>query len=104
MARYGALPGAVMPVAPARSSPGSYLEGPYFTPQNKGAHPPELFRELDLAELDELIAVSQNTLRVVALAPEKVDALKAIHHLKQKGIRVMLGHSAATYAQTPGRI
>ena len=25
---------------------GSYLEGPYFTPQNKGAHPPELFREL----------------------------------------------------------
>ena len=23
---------------------GSYLEGPYFTPQNKGAHPPELFR------------------------------------------------------------
>ena len=24
---------------------GSYLEGPYFTPQNKGAHPPELFRE-----------------------------------------------------------
>ncbi|MDU4267068.1 MAG: N-acetylglucosamine-6-phosphate deacetylase, partial [Enterobacter hormaechei] len=79
---------------------GSYLEGPYFTPQNKGAHPPELFRELDLAELDELIAVSQNTLRVVALAPEKVDALKAIHHLKQKGIRVMLGHSAATYAQT----
>jgi len=79
---------------------GSYLEGPYFTPQNKGAHPQELFRELDLAELDDLIAVSQNTLRVVALAPEKAEALKAIHHLKQKGIRVMLGHSAATYAQT----
>lgn len=27
---------------------GSYLEGPYFTPQNKGAHPPELFRELEI--------------------------------------------------------
>ena len=50
---------------------GSYLEGPYFTPQNKGAHPPELFRELEIAELDQLIAVSQHTLRVVALAPEK---------------------------------
>ncbi len=36
---------------------GSYLEGPYFTPQNKGAHPPELFRELEIAELDQLIAV-----------------------------------------------
>ncbi|MGY5369401.1 N-acetylglucosamine-6-phosphate deacetylase [Enterobacter oligotrophicus] len=79
---------------------GSYLEGPYFTPQNKGAHPPGLFRELEIPELDALIAVSQNTLRVVALAPEKPGALRAIRHLKQRGIRVMLGHSAATYAQT----
>ncbi|MCD4630239.1 N-acetylglucosamine-6-phosphate deacetylase, partial [Proteus mirabilis] len=79
---------------------GSYLEGPYFTPQNKGAHPPELFRELDLTELDELVAMSRQTLRVVALAPEKPGALQAIHHLRQQGIRVMLGHSAASWAQT----
>ncbi|QKN80393.1 N-acetylglucosamine-6-phosphate deacetylase [Scandinavium goeteborgense] len=79
---------------------GSYLEGPYFTPQNKGAHPPELFRELTLAELDTLIAVSRQTLRVVALAPEKPNALSAIRHLKQHGVKVMLGHSAATYDQT----
>lgn len=79
---------------------GSYLEGPWFTPQNKGAHPPEWFRELDLAELDALIAASQNTLRMVALAPEKAGAIAAIRHLKQQGIRVMLGHSAATYLQT----
>lgn len=79
---------------------GSYLEGPYFTPQNKGAHPPGLFRELDIAELDSLLDVSQNTLRVVALAPEKTGALQAIRHLRQKDVRVMLGHSAATYEQT----
>ncbi|EDY9315054.1 N-acetylglucosamine-6-phosphate deacetylase [Salmonella enterica] len=79
---------------------GSYLEGPYFTPQNKGAHPPELFRELNLVELNELIAISRHTLRVVALAPEKSGALEAIAHLKQQGIRVMLGHSAATWKQT----
>lgn len=79
---------------------GSYLEGPYFTPQNKGAHPPDLFRELDVAELDSLIDVSLSTLRVVALAPEKPGALLAIRHLKQRGIRVMLGHSAATFDQT----
>lgn len=36
---------------------GSYLEGPYFTPQNKGVHPPELFRELDIVELDRLAVV-----------------------------------------------
>ncbi|MFW0764538.1 N-acetylglucosamine-6-phosphate deacetylase [Trabulsiella odontotermitis] len=79
---------------------GSYLEGPYFTPQNKGAHPPEWFRELDIAELDALIALAQGSLRVVALAPEKPGALPAIKHLKQRGVRVMLGHSAATWAQT----
>ncbi|NDJ56286.1 N-acetylglucosamine-6-phosphate deacetylase [Enterobacteriaceae bacterium 4M9] len=79
---------------------GSYLEGPWFTPQNKGAHPPELFRELNNTELDELIAISRQTLRVVALAPEKPNALAAIRYLKSRDIRVMLGHSAATWAQT----
>ena len=79
---------------------GSYLEGPYFTPQNKGAHPAEWFRELDLVELDEMIAISRDTLRVVALAPEKTGALQAINHLKHRGLRVMLGHSAATSEQT----
>jgi N-acetylgalactosamine-6-phosphate deacetylase len=85
---------------PGASVLGSYLEGPYFTPQNKGAHPPELFRELDIAELDRLIEISQNTLRVVALASEKPAALDAIKHLKSRDVRVMLGHSAASYEQT----
>ncbi|HAS8351899.1 TPA: N-acetylglucosamine-6-phosphate deacetylase [Vibrio vulnificus] len=79
---------------------GSYLEGPYFTPQNKGAHSPELFRELQISELDTLIADAQGTLKVVALAPEKPEALIAIRHLKQRGLNVMLAHSAATYEQT----
>lgn len=57
---------------------GSYLEGPYFTPQNKGAHPAEWFRELDLAELDEMIAISRDTLRVVALAPEKPEHFRRL--------------------------
>lgn len=85
---------------PGASVLGSYLEGPYFTPQNKGAHPPELFRELNIAELDRLIEISQNTLRVVALAPEKPAALETIKHLKSRDVRVMLGHSAASYEQT----
>ncbi|ADU69204.1 N-acetylglucosamine-6-phosphate deacetylase [Pantoea sp. At-9b] len=79
---------------------GSYLEGPWFTPENRGAHLPEWFRELALAEIDQLIEAAQGTLRMVALAPEKPDALTAIRHLKARGIRVMLGHSAASYALT----
>ncbi len=46
------------------------------------------------------LAFSQHTLRVVALAPEKEGALQAIRHLKKQHVRVMLGHSAATWPQT----
>lgn len=76
---------------------GCYLEGPYFTPENKGAHDPALFRELNIAELDGLQQCARGTLRVVALAPEKPHALEAIRHLSAAGVRVMLGHSAAGY-------
>lgn len=79
---------------------GSYLEGPYFTPSNKGAHEPALFRELTLPELDHLMACSGGTLKVVALAPEKSGAMAAITHLHQHGVRVMLGHSAADHDTT----
>ena len=56
IARYCQQQTVTTPVAEVL---GSYLEGPYFTPENKGAHSPELFRELVISELDELIALSQ---------------------------------------------
>ena len=70
MARYGALPGAVMPVAPARSSGQLSGRPVLYTAEQRGA-PARTVSRAGSAELDELIAVSQNTLRVVALAPEK---------------------------------
>ncbi|QUJ69502.1 N-acetylglucosamine-6-phosphate deacetylase (plasmid) [Photobacterium sp. GJ3] len=79
---------------------GSYLEGPYFTPENKGAHPESLFRDPTPVELDQLIAASEGSLKVVALAPEHPDALTAIRHLKTRGLNVMLGHTAADYETT----
>ncbi|PCE68926.1 N-acetylglucosamine-6-phosphate deacetylase [Salinivibrio sp. YCSC6] len=79
---------------------GSYLEGPYFTPENKGAHSESLFRELDVSELCHWIDISNNTLKVVALAPEKKGAITAIQYLKSRGVNVMLGHSAADYEMT----
>lgn len=79
---------------------GSYLEGPYFTARNKGAHHEAWFRELDIVELSRLIDCAAGSLRVVALAPEKPNAIAAIRHLRAAGVRVMLGHSAADYAAT----
>ncbi|EOV3349988.1 N-acetylglucosamine-6-phosphate deacetylase [Vibrio cholerae] len=78
---------------------GSYLEGPYFTEKNKGAHPTQWFRELALEELDDWISYSDNQLLKVALAPEKSGALEAIRYLDAHGVKVMLGHSDASYEQ-----
>ena len=76
---------------------GTYLEGPYFTPQHKGAHEASLFRELDLAELDDLLEASDSSIKVLALAPEKQNSKEAIEYLRSRGVLVMLGHSAADY-------
>ncbi|HDZ8929566.1 TPA: N-acetylglucosamine-6-phosphate deacetylase, partial [Aeromonas dhakensis] len=100
LSTLGRIADAMASPQPGAQLLGSYLEGPYFTPDNKGAHDPALFRELDLAELDRLQQVARGTLKVVALAPEKAGALAAIRHLKQAGIRVMLGHSAADHDTT----
>ncbi len=78
---------------------GSYLEGPYFTEKHKGAHPTEWFRALSIEEIDNWISYSDGELITVALAPEKAGALKAIQHLKQQGIKVMLGHTDASFDQ-----
>lgn len=78
---------------------GAYLEGPYFTEKNQGAHPTQWFRELNNEELNSWISYSDNSLITVALAPEKEGAIKAIRHLKQAGIKVMLGHSDAGFSQ-----
>ncbi|EGR1422693.1 N-acetylglucosamine-6-phosphate deacetylase [Vibrio vulnificus] len=78
---------------------GAYLEGPYFTEKNKGAHPTQWFRELAVEELDNWISYSDNQLLKVALAPEKEGAQAAIRYLANQGISVMLGHTDASYQQ-----
>ncbi|HFQ4913215.1 TPA: N-acetylglucosamine-6-phosphate deacetylase [Vibrio vulnificus] len=78
---------------------GAYLEGPYFTEKNKGAHPTQWFRELAVEELNNWISYSDNQLLKVALAPEKEGALAAIRYLANQGISVMLGHTDASYQQ-----
>ena len=76
---------------------GSYVEGPYITPEYRGAHPIKFMRELSLNELNELIEVSNNTIKVMTIAPEKKQAMEAIQFLTEKGIHVSIGHTNADY-------
>lgn len=79
---------------------GSYLEGPFFTPKHKGAHPESLLHAPDRHTLEKWIDIAGGTLKCVALAPEYPDAFSLISWLREQGIRVMLGHSNADYALT----
>lgn len=77
--------------------PGVHLEGPFISPKRLGAQPPftlEPTREL----LDELLKF--NVIRLVTLAPEIPNALEAATTFAKAGVRVSIGHSAATYEQT----
>lgn len=79
---------------------GSYIEGPYITEKYKGAHPKDCIRELDIKEINELIDLSKNTIKIITIAPEKTGSENIIKELVEKGIIISLGHSDATYDQT----
>ena len=77
---------------------GLHLEGPFLSPDRPGVHDPALIRAPTPADLEVLTAPRQGAL-VVTLAPEQVPA-GFIERLAAADIRVCLGHSMATYAQT----
>jgi N-acetylglucosamine-6-phosphate deacetylase len=90
---------ALAPACRARSEGaarvlGVHLEGPYISPDKLGAQP--LFAAVpDLAAILALHAIAP--IRVLTLAPELRGALAAIPALVAAGLRVQIGHSAATY-------
>lgn len=81
---------------------GVYLEGPFLSPEKKGAHRLDCLRLPDPGLLEELDQLSGGAIRVVCVAPELAGALTlagALAHAQgHKGGRVIsLAHSAADY-------
>jgi N-acetylglucosamine-6-phosphate deacetylase len=77
---------------------GLHLEGPFISPDKAGVHDPALIRKPTPSDVELLTASHHGTL-VVTLAPEQVPA-GFIKRIVASGIRVCVGHSMATYAQT----
>jgi N-acetylglucosamine-6-phosphate deacetylase len=89
-----------MPAAPADGADplGFNMEGPFLAEKKKGAHPAELLRHP--ADLDEgRLATFLDGLRIITIAPELRGAPHLIRRLASQGVRVSLGHSAATVAE-----
>tara|TARA_R110002096_G_scaffold432240_1_gene648614 strand:- start:24324 stop:25484 length:1161 start_codon:yes stop_codon:yes gene_type:complete len=79
---------------------GGYSEGLFFTKDHKGAHDEECFLDLNVERVDALIDAAHGQLRVIALAPEVENATEVIQHITDRGVKVMLGHTNATYSET----
>ena len=74
---------------------GANLEGPFLSPEKRGAHDPRhLLQPADvtLERLEPLL----DGLRIMTVAPELPGALELIERLAERGIVVSLGHSVAT--------
>jgi len=84
----GAVPGVL----------GIHLEGPFLNPDRRGIHNADRFRVLDEQAFDLLTSLPE-TRTLVTLAPECAGT-EMIRRLKDKGVLVFGGHSAASYEQT----
>ncbi|MBI2257063.1 MAG: N-acetylglucosamine-6-phosphate deacetylase [Proteobacteria bacterium] len=76
---------------------GLHLEGPFLSPERRGAHDAQLIRQMNDADVDILLGLGIETL-LVTLSPERVP-VRIIHRLADAGIIVSLGHSNAGYDQ-----
>ncbi|MDP0589880.1 MAG: N-acetylglucosamine-6-phosphate deacetylase [Candidatus Endonucleobacter bathymodioli] len=79
---------------------GAYSEGLFFSDQFKGAHASEYFLAPTQDRLDAMLGATGGKLKVLAIAPELEGAIDAIRYLTKKGIKVMVGHTGATYQQS----
>jgi N-acetylglucosamine-6-phosphate deacetylase len=77
---------------------GIHFEGPFLSPEKPGVHDPAKLRVPDRDDLT-LLTTGRAGVTLVTLAPEQVPA-DFIAQLTGAGVRVALGHSMATYAQT----
>ena len=77
---------------------GIHLEGPFLSPEKPGVHAVRHLRRPTADDLAMLTAPRRGVL-LATLAPEQVPP-GFIRQLVRAGVRVSLGHSMATYAET----
>ncbi|HSE75042.1 MAG TPA: N-acetylglucosamine-6-phosphate deacetylase [Dongiaceae bacterium] len=76
---------------------GLHLEGPFLSPERRGAHDANLIRTMTEADVDEILGLDIETL-LLTVSPERITPA-IIRRLVQGGVIVSLGHSNATYDQ-----
>jgi N-acetylglucosamine-6-phosphate deacetylase len=83
---------------------GIHLEGPFVSHAKRGVHPPEYLLAPDTGVFDRLYEAAEGHVRLMTLAPELPGAAELAAHATARGVRVSVGHSNATAAETRAAI
>jgi N-acetylglucosamine-6-phosphate deacetylase len=83
---------------------GIHLEGPFLSHEKCGVQPKEYLLEPDIATFDRLYEAAGGHARLMTLAPELPGAAELAAHATARGVRVSVGHSNATAAETRAAI
>ena len=86
--------------APLARPIGIHLEGPFLSHLKRGVHPPEHLQPADIALFDRFYDAAEGHVRLMTLAPELPGAPALAAHATSRGVRVSVGHSNATAAET----
>jgi N-acetylglucosamine-6-phosphate deacetylase len=78
---------------------GIHTEGPFISPNRRGAHNPDWIVKPSSDAVENILAAGAPHLRLVTIAPELDGAFAAIKHLSAAGVAVSVGHSDATAHQ-----
>lgn len=83
---------------------GIHLEGPFLSHSKRGVHPDGELREPSIALFDRMYEAAGGHVHLMTLAPELPGALELARHAAQRGVRISIGHSAATSAEARAAI
>jgi N-acetylglucosamine-6-phosphate deacetylase len=79
---------------------GIHLEGPFLSHAKRGAHPSNRLLAPDIAVFDQMFDAAEGHVRLLTLAPELPGATELAGHATSRGVRVSVGHSDASAADT----
>ncbi len=83
---------------------GIHLEGPFLSHAKRGVQPAQHLLAPDIATFDRLFDAAEGHVRLMTLAPELPGAVELAAHATRRGVRVSVGHSNATAAETRAAI
>jgi len=89
------------PAVPGRARPlGIHLEGPFLSHKKRGVQPAEHLLAPDIGTFDRMYDAAEGHARLMTIAPELPGAAALAEHATKRGVRVSVGHSNATAAET----